>query len=244
MAELPRWILLSHRVATYGQEPRAAAQTRAGWNEYLLAAHQDTDAGFTKRPVVRSVLAHIVHRFREGQPTAIPAGVLMACTSLGILSFLLVPDDPFPDRIHWHIGGAFMATALLFLTYPRWQPPKLLGMMSAGVGSSMVHGMTVAIIEAAGDVLILLGSIVTAASAAALMAFSTFGTISLRRYGLAAFALGGLLFSLGSLDWFRITDSPAYAVSALFSSVAAVLMANALMGIRHQLPPVDWVAES
>lgn len=226
-------------VATYGEPPDVRWRTLRLWREYRrdLASNGTTGSPLARK-VVAATSAHVWYRIRHGQPTAVPAGILLTLTSLATLLFLLAPSDPMPARVQVHIATGLVSFGTVLVRWPQWQPPSLLALGSFILGSGMAHAL--------GELqthlyplsaVIIAGAISVGLGGVALGAFWASGHLQLRRRGFELLALGGFLIAVGDLNISVAATDALYAVACVFGSCFAALTANCLLRVRTQFPP-------
>lgn len=224
-------------LATYGEPVEARRKHLRLWSDHRDDALADgTTRQDLTRMIVAASIAHVWHRLRHGEPTAVPAGLLLAVTSIATLSFLLVPADPMPDRVHLHIAAGLVAVGIVFVRWPRWQPPGALAASSAILGSGMGHALTEFQVRRSSDYLLIGGCWAIVLGAGLLTVFWRWNQLFWRRRGLEQLAAGGFAISIGDLDWSAASTDPGYTASCLASSAFAALTANAILRLRAQQP--------
>lgn len=229
-----------HRAITYGQAAPERERLLNDWDEFYVAA---TDDGKTARQLLPSAcgsaVGHLWHRFMAGGVTAIPAGLVFLIGAFLSASFAFVPEDPMPDRVHFHIALGLLGIAFVFLRWPQWQPPRALGVAAVVFGTSWLHGAVEAVYPRYSDYLIGAGGIAFAIGSAVMIRFAVTEDRSLRVISLKIIAGGAVFVGLGNLDWSQAAQSPEYAtlcfVSAAFISVVACLV----LRLTSQSPLVE-----
>ncbi len=225
-----------HSFATYGEAPGSARLLRQTWDDHCaLARHEGARLGVLYADSIRSCVLHVGYRLRSGEPTAVPAGVLSVLTALGSVYFALIPDSPQPVVTSLHIALGIWLTGLIFLRWPRWQPPWTWAVSSGVLGTAMIHAIVVALYTGELDPITFTGAVVMIASCVDGMAFGITGRLDQRRRSLTVGALGGFIMAMSVAGWSGSPDR-AFAVACLIAAVPACFAANSLLRIRSQQP--------
>ncbi len=227
-----------HALATYGEADDEAHHRRELWDDHCLQARAE---GVPRRrlfpQVLASTTAHVTHRLRSGEVTALPTAILLLPAAGGAAAFAAAPDDVMPARVHLHFAFALLVASAVFFCWPRWQPRSAIAVMGVILGTATIHMAREFVWERPADGPLLTGMHLVTVGAALLLAFALSNQRRWRQYGLICLAIGSLVIGVADLDWYRATHHVSTAISYLVAGGTGVLLATTLIKLSMQTPP-------
>lgn len=226
-----------HRAITYGQPAEERRRLLSEWDEFYVAASQDGKTRFQLAPSAwASALGHLCHRFAAGRVTSIPAGIIFLLGAASAASFAFVPEDPMPNRVHFHIALGLLAIGTVFVRWPRWQPPKALGLAAVVFGTSWPHGTVEAVYPRYSDYLIGFGGGIFTVGSLVMVRFAFSEAPEHRSLALKIYAVASVFVGLGNLDWSQAALSPGYAAACFISASLVAVVACLILRLTSQTP--------